>query len=267
MHPRLFHAPHFLTGWSLSSHVVPGVPTIHQAILAHADRHREVIARCPLRFIRSSTAFLPPQVRAALKAGLSCPVIESYGMTETSIIICNPPLQHRLSLVQLGWPSGPEVAIMDESGTSSSRDRRNRRAWAECHAGLRQRSRSKREAFTHGWFRTGDQGFLDADGYLFVTGRLKEMINRGGEKIAPWEVDAVLTEHPAVAQAVTFAVPHARLGEDIAAAVVLRRNAMATASDIRQFVAMRLAAFKVPSQVLLVEACLKAPTGNCNVGV
>ena len=115
---------------------------------------------------------------------------------------------------------------------------------------------ANRSAFTDGWFRTGDQGYLDSDGYLFITGRLKEIINRGGEKIAPQEVDNVLMEHPAVAQAVTFAVPHARLGEDIVAAVVLHQNAGATAHDIRRFAATHLAAFKVPQQVL---HCGRAP--------
>ena len=122
--------------------------------------------------------------------------------------------------------------------------------------------KANESAFTHGWFRTGDQGYLDTDGYLFITGRLKEIINRGGEKIAPREVDEVLMDHPAVAQAVTFAVPHARLGEDIAAAVVLRPNASATASDIREFAATRLAAFKVPRQVLIVDEIPKSPTGK-----
>jgi amino acid adenylation domain-containing protein len=117
-------------------------------------------------------------------------------------------------------------------------------------------------AFTQGWFRTGDQGFLDAEGYLFITGRFTELINRGGEKIAPWEVDTVLMEHPAVSQAMTFAVPHVRLGEDVAAAVVLYPDATATASDIRQFAATHLADFKVPRQVLLVKDIPKGSTGK-----
>jgi acyl carrier protein len=117
-------------------------------------------------------------------------------------------------------------------------------------------------AFMYGWFRTGDQGYLDADGYLFITGRLKEIINRGGEKIAPQEVDAVLLDHPAVAQAATFAVPHVRWGEDVATAVVLRQNSSATEQELRRFVATRLATFKVPSQVLIVEDIPKGPTGK-----
>src|SRR5262249_31317318 len=98
--------------------------------------------------------------------------------------------------------------------------------------------------------------------YLFITGRLKELINRGGEKVAPWEVDEVLMDHSAVAQAVTFAVPHTQLGEDIAAAVVLHQNAQATDNDIRQFAATRLADFKVPSHVYIVDEIPKGPTGK-----
>lgn len=121
---------------------------------------------------------------------------------------------------------------------------------------------ANRSAFTDGWFRTGDQGFLDAHGYLFITGRLREIINRGGEKIAPQEVDDVLLGHPAVAQAVTFAVPHARLGEDLAAAVVLHRHAGATEHDLRLFAAARLAAFKVPHRIYMVADLPKSPTGK-----
>jgi acyl carrier protein len=117
-------------------------------------------------------------------------------------------------------------------------------------------------AFTNGWFRTGDQGYLDQDGYLFITGRLKELINRGGEKISPREIDEVLLDHPSVAQAVTFALPHPTLGEDVAAAVVLRQNAIVTEQEIREFAATRLADFKVPTQVVTVDAIPKGPTGK-----
>ena len=117
-------------------------------------------------------------------------------------------------------------------------------------------------AFAGDWFKTGDLGFFDDEGYLYLSGRTREMINRGGENIAPREVDEVLLEHPAVAEAVTFAVPHATLGEDVAAAVVLRPNADATPKDIRQFAAGRLADFKVPRQVLIVEQLPKGSTGK-----
>jgi len=121
---------------------------------------------------------------------------------------------------------------------------------------------ANKDAFTDGWFRTGDLGYLDVDGYLFITGRLKEIINRGGEKIAPREVEDVLMDHPAVAQAVTFSVPDTRLGENVAAAVVLRQNASATESDMCKFAATRLSAFKVPHRVLIVKDLPKGPTGK-----
>jgi len=121
---------------------------------------------------------------------------------------------------------------------------------------------ANRNAFTHGWLRTGDQGFWDAEGYLFLTGRLKELINRGGEKIAPQEVDAVLMAHPAVAEAVTFAVPDARLGEAIAAAVVLHQNAVATARELREFAVLHLVDFKVPRQVFIVQDIPKGSLGK-----
>ena len=117
-------------------------------------------------------------------------------------------------------------------------------------------------AFTNGWFRTGDQGVLDAAGYLTLTGRLKEIINRGGEKISPREVDDVLMTHPAVAQAVAFAVPHDKLGEDIAAAIVLREGANASDRELRDFAAQHLADFKVPRRILLLDEIPKGATGK-----
>src|SRR5262249_42584077 len=117
-------------------------------------------------------------------------------------------------------------------------------------------------AFAGDWLKTGDLGYLDDDGYLFLVGRIREMINRGGEKIAPQEVDDVLLDHPAVAEAATFAVPHATLGEDVAAAIVLRPRGAATPDDIRQFARQHIADFKVPRQVLIVGAIPKGPTGK-----
>ena len=129
-------------------------------------------------------------------------------------------------------------------------------------AGYENNPAANAEAFAHGWFHTGDQGTLDADGYLSITGRLKEIINRGGEKISPREVDEVLMDHPAVAQAVTFAVPHAKLGEDVAAAIVLKEGAAATDADIRAFAREHLAEMKVPRTVLLVDEIPKGATGK-----
>jgi acyl-CoA synthetase (AMP-forming)/AMP-acid ligase II len=121
---------------------------------------------------------------------------------------------------------------------------------------------ANKQAFTNGWFRTGDQGYLDEEGYLFITGRLKEIINRGGEKISPREVDEILLDHPSVQQVVTFALPHARLGEEVAAAVVLREGQTADEKQLREFALQRLADFKVPSKIVFLEEIPKGPTGK-----
>ena len=118
------------------------------------------------------------------------------------------------------------------------------------------------EAFNDGWFRTGDQGHLDAEGYLTISGRLKEIINRGGEKISPREVDEILMDHPAVAQAVTFALAHPKLGEDVAAAIVIKEGKSVTERDIREFAAKSLADFKVPRKILFIDEIPKGATGK-----
>ena len=129
-------------------------------------------------------------------------------------------------------------------------------------SGYENNPKANAEAFAKGWFRTGDQGVMDADGYLTITGRLKEIINRGGEKISPREVDEVLMDHPAVQQCVTFAVPHDKLGEDVAAAVVLREGVQASEKDLREFAAKRVADFKVPRKILIVAEIPKGATGK-----
>ena len=129
-------------------------------------------------------------------------------------------------------------------------------------SGYEKNPQANTQAFVDGWFRTGDQGVMDADGYLTLTGRLKEIINRGGEKISPREVDEVLMDHPAVAQVVTFAMPHAKLGEEVAAAVVLREGETLTEKELREFAAKRLADFKVPRKVLFLDEIPKGATGK-----
>jgi acyl-CoA synthetase (AMP-forming)/AMP-acid ligase II/acyl carrier protein len=240
------------------------VPVIHQAILAHAAINHEIIARCPLRFIRSGSAALPLQVLTELERVFNVPVIVSYGMTEVPLITSNPLPPRERKTGSVGVAAGPEVAIMGEGGDLLPAGEIGEIVvrGSNVFQGYDNNPMANKSAFTDGWFRTGDQGCLDTNGYLFITGRLKELINRGGEKVAPWEVDEVLMDHSAVAQAVTFAVPHTQLGEDIAAAVVLHQNAQATDNDIRQFAATRLADFKVPSHVYIVDEIPKGPTGK-----
>jgi len=241
------------------------VPTIHQSMLSRAWANREIIARRPLRFIRSSSAALPKPVMEELETVFQTQVVEAYGMTEASHqMTSNPlaPLARKPGSV--GTAAGPDVAIMDEAGYLLPAGEVGEVVirGPNVTGGYENNAKANQSAFTNGWFRTGDQGRFDDDGYLFLTGRLKEIINRGGEKIAPREVDEVLSQHSAIAQAITFAVPHPTLGEDVAAAVVLKEHARTTASDIREFAAVRLSDHKVPKQVLIVDEIPKGPTGK-----
>jgi acyl-CoA synthetase (AMP-forming)/AMP-acid ligase II/acetyltransferase-like isoleucine patch superfamily enzyme/acyl carrier protein len=240
-------------------------PTIHQAVLAGAAANRDVIARRPLRLIRSSSAALPRQVMQDLERTFQTQVIEAYSMTEASHQMASNPLAPLARKPgSVGRPAGPDMGIMDEAGNLLPPGEIGEVVvrGANVTKGYENNQSANQAAFTNGWFRTGDQGRFDAEGYLFLTGRLKEIVNRGGEKIAPTEVDEVLTQHPAVAQAVTFSVPHPTLGEDLAAAVVLRRNAQAGEREILEFAGTRLAQFKVPKQLLIVEEIPKGPTGK-----
>jgi acyl-CoA synthetase (AMP-forming)/AMP-acid ligase II/acetyltransferase-like isoleucine patch superfamily enzyme/acyl carrier protein len=239
------------------------VPTMHQAIVARATQ--QPVPPTPLRLIRSSSAALPPPVMADLEKIFGVPVVESYGMTEASHQMASnplPPLPRKPGSV--GLASGPDMGIMDEAGNLLPPGAIGEVVirGANVTSGYENNPKANQSSFTNGWFRTGDQGRFDSDGYLFLTSRLKEIINRGGEKIAPKEVDEVLLQHPAVAQAVAFAVPHSTLGEDVAAAVVLKKGVSAAEDEIRQFAAARLADFKVPQQLLILDEIPKGPTGK-----
>ncbi len=241
------------------------VPTMHQTILARAPRNREVIDRVPLRFIRSSSSSLPPQVMAELEEVFGAPVVEAYAMTEASHqMTCNPlpPAERKAGTV--GIAAGPEVSIMDEAGKHLPSGAVGEIVirGANVTDGYEKNPEANAEAFTEGWFRTGDQGVMDEAGYVTITGRLKEIINRGGEKISPREVDEVIMDHPAVQQVVAFAVPHDKLGEEVAAAAVLREGMEATPQEIRDFAASRLADFKVPKKILILDEIPKGPTGK-----
>lgn len=241
------------------------VPTIHQAVLGRINRHPEVVDRLRLRLIRSSSAALPPQVMAELEAAFGAPVIEAYGMTEAAHQMASnalPPGDRLPGTV--GRAAGPELAVVDAEGRPQPIGAVGEVVirGPNVTAGYLANPDANRDGFFGDWFRTGDQGFLDARGTLTLTGRLKELINRGGEKVAPREVDEVLLDHPGVARALAFAVPHPNLGEDVAAAVVLREEANVSEQDLREFAFTRLAAFKVPSQIVFVDAIPQGPTGK-----
>lgn len=241
------------------------VPTIHQAILAHMQGQSRILAGSTLRFIRSSSAALPPSVMGDLEKNFRVPVIESYGMTEASHQIASNPLPPRARKPgSVGLPAGPEVAILDEAGSFVEVGAVGEIAirGANVTLGYHGNSTANAQAFYNGWLRTGDQGYFDTDGYLFISGRLKEQINRGGEKLSPREIDEVLLTHPMVSQAVAFAVPHPSLGEDLAAAIVLHAGMDCTEVELRGFVLDRLPAFKTPSRIVIVPDIPRGPTGK-----
>ncbi|MCP5117294.1 MAG: AMP-binding protein, partial [bacterium] len=240
------------------------VPTMHQALLARAAREPG-LPRSGLRFVRSSSASLPPTVMADLEELFDAPVIEAYGMTEAAHQMTSnllPPGNRKPGSV--GPSGGPEVAIIDEPGNVLPNGGTGEVVIRGDNVtpGYVGNDDANCTAFQNGWFRTGDQGYLDEDGYLFLTGRLKEIINRGGEKISPREVDEVLLGHPAIEQAVAFAVAHEQLGEEIGVAVIRKEGHSLNERDVREYAASRLADFKVPRVVKLVDAIPKGPTGK-----
>lgn len=241
------------------------VPTMHQAILSRAGKNTEVIARHPLRFIRSSSSSMPPQVIRELEEVFKAPLIESYGMTEACHQMASNPLPPAVRKPgSVGIAAGPEVAIMGEDGSLLARGEIGEIVIRgdNVTAGYESNAKANAEAFTNGWFRTGDQGVMDAEGYVSLTGRLKEIINRGGEKVSPREVDELLMDHPAVAQVVCFGMPHPKLGEEVAAAVVLREGQSVTERELQDFVGQRAADFKVPKKILFMEEIPKGATGK-----
>ncbi len=261
-----FDASHFFA-WldTFSPTWYTAVPTMHLAILGEAAANQATIARRPLRFIGSRSAALPARIMVELERVFGAPALEAYGLTEASPHVTGnrlPP--HRRKPGSVGQAAGPEVAIMDEDGILVAGGQTGEIVIRgdNVFQGYDGNPEATSNSFVSGWFRTGDQGYLDEDGYLFITGRIKEIINRGGEKVVPKEVDDVFLDHLAVEQAVTFGVPHPTLGEDIAAGVVLRKDATATERQIREWAFARLAAHKVPSQVLILEQLPTGPTGK-----
>jgi acyl-CoA synthetase (AMP-forming)/AMP-acid ligase II len=239
-------------------------PTMHQAILSRAERNREIIDRVKLRFLRSSSASLPGPVMQQLETVFGAPLVESYGMTEAAHQMASNPLEGPRKPGHVGRPAGPEMAIMGEDGAMLPQGEIGEVVirGPNVTAGYEANPEANAKAFTDGWFRTGDQGLFDRDGFLLLTGRLKELINRGGEKVSPLEVDGVLSAHPAVAQALCFAIPHAKLGEEVGAAIVLREGHEASERELRDFAAIHLADFKVPRRMVFLAEIPKGATGK-----
>ncbi|MGD8603764.1 MAG: AMP-binding protein [Anaerolineales bacterium] len=241
------------------------VPTMHQGILNRADSHTDVLEQVQLRFIRSCSASLPPRVMHALEETFKVPVVEAYGMTEgTHQICCNPLPPRTRKPGSVGLPTGTKVCILDDADRQLEVGEVGEIAiqGRTITQGYENNPQANEQSFTQGWFRTGDQGYLDQDGYLFITGRTKEIINRGGEKIAPREVEEVLLDHPQIAQAVVFPAPDPMLGETVAAAVITQPGSKLDERELRRFASLRLVPFKVPSRIVFVDEIPKGPTGK-----
>jgi len=238
------------------------VPTIHQVLLARAETD-SAPTRSGFRFIRSCSAALAPATLAQLESRFHAPVLEAYAMTEASHQMTSNPLPpgvHKPGSVGKG--ANVDVAIMDDAGTllpvGSPGEvvvRGN-----NVTRGYHNNPEANQAAFTNGWFRTGDRGVLDGDGYLTLIGRIKELINRGGEKISPLEIDAALLAHPAVAEAACFGAPDAKYGEEVHAAVVTRNEV--SLAELQKHCNDRLEDFKIPKVIHFVKELPKGPTGK-----
>jgi len=247
------------------------VPTLHQLLLARvSDRTKRPEGTEKLRFIRSCSAALPPQVMSDLEQSFGAPVLEAYGMTEAAHQMASNPLPPRAHKAgSVGPGSDVQISIMDAEGRHQATGQQGEVVikGPNVITGYENNPEANAKSFTDGWFRTGDQGFLDADGYLHLVARIKELINRGGEKISPREIDEVLLAHPAVAEAVCFGVPHRTWGEEVEAAVVLREDQKASDADLLAYCKERLAEFKRPKQIHVTTAIPRTATGKIQRGV
>lgn len=240
------------------------VPTLHRLLLARAEPGAPRPAGAErLRFIRSCSAALAPQVMSEVEAAFAAPVLEAYGMTEAAHQIASnpcPPGARRCGSVGRG--TGVSISIMDDAGRHLAPGERGEVAvkGPTVTSGYENDPEANAAALVDGWFRTGDQGVLDGDGYLTLTGRLKELINRGGEKISPHEVDQVLLSHPKVLEAVCFGTPHATWGEEVAAAVVVRQPV--TEAELQSYCRARLASFKSPKRIFVTQSIPRTATGK-----
>ncbi|HET7033438.1 MAG TPA: non-ribosomal peptide synthetase, partial [Casimicrobiaceae bacterium] len=242
-----------------------GGPAVHLAILQHHEPSGP-IGPSSMRFVLSGATSLPVDVERRLEAFLGVPVIQGLGLSEAGLVACNrmPPGIRRPGSV--GLPCEVEVAIHDDAGRPLPHRKSGEVVvrGPGVIRGYEANPEANRDSFRDGWFRTGDLGYFDDDGYLFLTGRAKELINRGGFKVSPFEVDAALLRHPDVVESATFAVPHGTLGEDVDTAVVVKKGSNVTSQALRDFAFAELAPYKVPSQILLVQALPKSPLGKIN---
>ena len=241
------------------------VPTMHQVILSRADRNSEIIAMIKLRFIRASSAPLPSATMKEIEKTFNCPVIESYGMTEASHQMTSnhlPPGNRKA--MKVGFAAGPEVSVMDGAHNILEKEKIGEIVIKGNNVtkGYLNNFQANKDSFVDGWFRTGDQGFYDEEGFLQITGRIKEIINKGGEKISPLEIDDAIMKHESVFQGITFPIVHNKLGEEVAAAVVLKDDHQLTEQALKEFLSKILASYKIPQTIVFLEEIPKGKTGK-----
>ena len=242
-----------------------GVPTMHQAILLRAQKNSDKAKKLNLRFIRSSSASLPPAIFEQLNDIFQTPVIEAYGMTEATHQMASNPLPPAIQKPGLvGMPAGPEICIMNDKNEKLPKGEIGEICIKGDNVtnGYENNPEANKQSFVNNWFRTGDEGFFDEDGYLKISGRLKEIINKGGEKISPLEVDNILMDFPPIDQALCFGYKDKMLGEDIAVAIKLKENKSCTEDDIKSYANEKLAKFKIPKKIFIVEDIPKGATGK-----
>lgn len=239
------------------------VPTIHQLLLARVKEGARPAGAEQLRFVRSCSAALSPKTMEEIENKFGAPVLEAYGMTEAAHQMASNPLPPGVRQPgSVGVGTGVQIAILDDNSNLLPSEARGEVAirGRNVFNGYEDNPEANTSSFTNGWFRTGDEGFLDSSGYLTLVGRIKELINRGGEKIAPREIDEALASHPAVAEAVSFAVADRVYGEEVAAAVVLR--SAATEAELTKHCKQLLADFKVPKTIYILESIPRTATGK-----
>ena len=238
------------------------VPTIHQVLLSRADEDGAP-RPSPFRFIRSSSSPLAVSTFKALEERFSCPVIEAYGMTEASHQIATnllPPDERKAGTVGMGY--GVKIAILGEDNKFLNPDSSGEVVIKGPNVidHYENNIEANKNSFTEGWFRTGDIGVLSKAGYLTLLGRIKELINKGGEKISPIEIDQVLLSNNAVKEAASFPIPDKKYGEVPAVAVVLKKDI--SEQELIDFCGKHLSNFKVPSKIVILNELPKNPTGK-----
>jgi oxalate---CoA ligase len=264
--PQKFNPMNFWqTAETYSATWYSAVPTIHQLLLARVKKDQPRPAgAAKLRFIRSCSASLPPQVLYDLESAFGAPVLEAYGMTEAAHQMASNPLPDSGPHLpgSVGKGTDVQIAIADDKGNFLKPHERGEVCikGPNVITGYENNPDANATSFFSDWFRTGDQGFLDDNGYLTLVGRLKELINRGGEKISPREIDEVLLTHPAVNEAVCFGVPHKMWGEEVEAAVTLKEKI--SEADLLAFCKEKLSDFKRPKQIHITEQIPRTATGK-----